>query len=440
LSAALPPGPSYPSVIQSVGFWKRPLAFMERCRARFGKRFTLRMFLAPPFVFLSDPDELKQLFTAPVDVLHPGEGAKVLEPVVGSHSVLLLDEGAHLEQRKLMLPAFHGERMEQLTGTMAEVTEREVGSWPGGEPIALHPRLQQLTLEVILRAVFGLEGERLDSLRERLGQMLAFGDRPSSLLPPPPEWLARRVPVFKSFLALQDDADRMLFELIEERQANGGGSADILGMLLEARHEDGSPMSPQELRDELLTLLVAGHETTASSLAWTFERLAREPAVVDRLVDEIDSGEDAYLTATIQESMRRRPVLPNAAPRLVMKPVEIGGWAYPPGVALVASSYLVQHDPEIYPEPYAFRPERFLDNQPGTYTWIPFGGGRRRCIGASFAMLEMKVVMQAVLAARELRAGGGGIELPQRRNITIKPQAGATVVLGERRPAAVAAA
>ena len=178
-------------------------------------------------------------------------------------------------------------------------------------------------------------------------------------------------------------------------------------MLLAARHEDGSPMSPAELRDELMTLLVAGHETTASELGWAFERLAREPAVLSRLVEEIAEGDgDAYLTATIQETLRRRPVLPNAAPRLVKKPVEIGGWTYPAGVCVVANAYLIQHDPDIYEEPYAFRPERFLDSAPGTYTWIPFGGGRRRCLGASFAMVEMKIVLRAVL--ERCRPGGGG--------------------------------
>src|SRR5436305_8745341 len=206
LRAALPPGPRYPAVIQMIGFWKRPLAFLEQCRARYGKRFTLRFPFAPPFVIISDPDEIKQAFTAPPDVLHPGEGARVLEPVVGSNSVILLDEDRHLEQRKLMLPAFHGEKMEKLTSTMLEVAEREIASWPSDGPIELHPRMQRLTLEVILRAVFGLEGERLEALRDVLADMLAFGDRPTSLLPPPPEWMARRMPVFRDFLRLQDEA------------------------------------------------------------------------------------------------------------------------------------------------------------------------------------------------------------------------------------------
>jgi len=422
--------------LQGVGFWTRPLAYLETCRARYGKRFTLKFPGAPAFVMLSDPEEVKQVFKAAPEVLHPGEGAKVLEPVVGSHSVILLDEGAHMEQRKLMLPAFHGERMGELAATMAEVTERHIASWPTDRPVETHPRMQALTLEVILRAVFGLEGARLDALSERLARLLTFGDRPSSLFYPP-QWIAERIQPFKSFFKLQRDTDELIFEQINERRAGGDGGADILAMLLEARHEqDGSPMTDQELRDELMTMLVAGHETSASSLAWTVERLAREPAVTARLVEEIDAGEgDEYLTATITESMRRRPVLPNAEPRLTKQEVEIGGWRYPRGVALVANAYLVHHDPEIYPDPYVFRPERFLNEKPGTYTWFPFGGGRRRCIGASFAMLEIKVVLKALLAARDLAPAGNAVELPQRRNITITPAGGATVSLPVREPA-----
>jgi len=443
-SRSLPPGPSLPAAMQMVGFWTRPLAFLERCRARYGRRFTIRLPFTPPFVMLTDPDEVKQVFTAPPDVLRPGQGARVLEPVVGSNSVILLDEGAHMEQRKLMLPAFHGERMERLTGLMEEVAREEVAALPKGEPVALHPRMQDLTLKVILRAVFGLDpGARFDALRTRLQEMLAFGDRPISLMPPRPESLlartAERVGPFAHFVRMQAEVDEILFTLIAERRAAGAERDDVLAMLLEARHEDGSPMSEQEIRDELLTLLVAGHETTASSLAWTFARLVHEPAVLERLVEEIDTGEDAYVTATTQETLRARPVLPNVAPRLVAKPVEIGGWSYQPGCCLVANGYLIHHDPEIYPDPYSFRPERFLDEPPGTYTWIPFGGGRRRCLGASFAMLEMKVVLRALLGARRVSAADGRVEVAQRRNITVRPVGGARVVLGDRSRVPVAA-
>ena len=438
MPSGLPPGPWYPAIVQGIGFWNRPLAFFERCRERYGKRFTIRLPLAPPFVILSDAADVKEVFTAPPDLLHPGEGARILEPVVGSNSVILLDEDAHMEQRKLMLPAFHGERMERLSDLVAEVAEREVRGWSRAEPVELQPLMQRLTLEIILRAVFGLDpGARLDAVRERLSAMLAFGDRPISMVPPDPEGLAarllERVGPFAKFVRLQEQTDELLFELIDERRREDGDRDDVLAMLLEARHEDGSPMSPQELRDELMTLLVAGHETTASTLAWAFDRLAGAPPALARLVEEVDDGSgDGYLTATIQETLRHRPVLPNAAPRLVKRPVEIGGWSYPRGVCLVPNTYLLHHDPEIYPDPYAFRPERFLDQPPGTYTWIPFGGGRRRCLGASFAMLEMKHVIPAVLRSHEVRPGGDRPELARRRNITIRPRQGARVSLRER--------
>jgi cytochrome P450 len=435
----LPPGPRLPSVLQTLGWWKRPIAFLEGCRARYGRRFTIRLLGQAPFVMLSDPDEIKELFTAPPDVLHPGEGARILEPVVGRNSVILLDEGDHLEQRRLMLPAFHGERMERLAGLVEEVAERETARWPLDEPVALHARLQQLTLEVILRAVFGLDpGSRLDALRDKLTDILDLGARPGSMLP----FMQRDLgPLndYARFVRLREEADELIFELIAERRGEEADRDDVLAMLLAARHEDGSEMSREELRDELMTLLVAGHETTASELAWAFERLVRHPRVLARLVAEVDRGdvdEDAYLTATIQETLRRRPVLPNAAPRLVKQPIEIGGRRYPEGACVVAQAYLLHHDPAIYEDPYDFRPERFLDEPPGTYTWIPFGGGRRRCLGASFAMLEMKVVLRAALARAELRPGLDGPELTRRRSITLSPRRGALAALHRREPVA----
>jgi cytochrome P450 len=429
----LPPGPRAPRTIQTIAWWTRPISFLERNRARFGKRFTIRLLGGPPFVMLSDPAQVKELYTAPPEVLHPGEGARILAPVVGDNSVILLDEKAHLEQRKLMLPAFHGEKMQALAGLMRDVAEREADRWPRETPIPLHPRLQALTLDVILRAVFGLDpGPRLDGLRERLTRILEMGSTPIGMLPFLQRSLGGRGP-WDLFVRVRAEADELIYGLIDERRRDGGDRADVLSMLLEARHEDGSPMSDQELRDELMTLLVAGHETTASELAWAFERLTRSPAVVARLTAEIDADAgDEYLTATIHETLRRRPVLPNNAPRLVKQPVTVGGWDYPPGVCLVANAYLVHHDPEIYPEPYAFRPERFLDEQPGTYTWIPFGGGRRRCLGASFALLEMKIVLRAILARCEVIPGTEGPEVSRRRAITVSPRLRATTVLRDR--------
>src|SRR5215207_1590274 len=426
MPAKLPPGPRLPRTLQTIAWWNRTVPFLERCRQRYGKRFTMRLLQTPPFVHHSDPDEIKEVFTAPPDVLHPGEGASILEPVVGANSVILLDEKPHISQRKLMLPAFHGERMKRLTNLMTEVSEREVDSWPTDRPMEAHPQFQALTLEIILRAVFGLEpGPRLDKLRTLLTQMATEAVKPFSALPfLQDDWNPR----WREFVDRRAEVDGMLFEQIEERRAEAADRADVLSMLLEAQHEDGSPMSHQELRDELMTLLVAGHETTASSLAWAFERLAREPHVVRRLQQEVDSGDgDDYLTATIQETLRARPVLPNSAPRLVKQPVEIGGVHYEPDppVCISPCTYLVHHDPAIYDAPYTFRPERFLDNPPGTYTWIPFGGGRRRCLGASFALMEMKIVLRAVMERRDVRDGGTGAERSRRRSITIAPRSGA---------------
>jgi cytochrome P450 len=426
----LPPGPRMPAFLQGLAWWHRPTPFLERCRKRYGKRFTIRLpGQAPPFVMISDPEEIKQVFTAPPDVLHPGEGAVILEPVVGTHSVILLDEASHMEQRKLLLPAFHGDRMQKLTGLMEELAQQEVARWPTRQPIELHPRFQALTLEIILRAVFGLSsGDRLDALRARLTQILEFGTSPVSVN----VRLQRSFGGFGPYARLtkiRQRANELIYAEIEERRRSGERREDILSMLLEARHEDGSEMSREEIRDELMTALVAGHETTASELAWAFDRLARERRVLSRLHEEIDGNEDdSYLTAMIQETLRRRPVLPQAQPRLVKKPIEVGGWKYEPGVILSAATWLVHHDPEIYPEPYAFRPERFFDEPPGTYTWIPFGGGRRRCLGASFAMLEMKVALRAALSRYTIEQQDGP-DLVRRRAITISPRSSARIVL-----------
>ena len=443
MTTQLPPGPRMPTALQTLAFWSRPNAFVERCAARYGRRFTLRIFGQPPFVVLWDPEEIKEVFQAPPDVLYPGEGARILEPLVGRHSVILLDEQPHLEQRKLMLPAFHGERMQRLTGLISELAEREVASWPRGEPISLHAKLQGLTLEIILRAVFGLErGSQLDEIRGLLTKILAFAENPLSMVTRPPRAFTLRGP-FARQDRLHARNNELIYELIDERrraQASGesDGGDDVLAMLLAAEHEDGSPMSRDELRDELMTALVAGHETTASELAWGFERLAREPAVCARIYEEIDDGDsdETYLTATVQEILRHRPVLPHAEPRLVKQPVEIGGVTYPPGVMLAAFAHLVHHDPTIYPEPHAFRPERFIEREggkaPGTYTWLPFGGGRRRCLGASFALLEMKLALRAVFERCELQSVGERSERAQRRNITVSPERGCEVVLRER--------
>ncbi|WP_354700922.1 Putative cytochrome P450 138 [Paraconexibacter sp. AEG42_29] len=445
--AVLPPGPAAPPLVQTARWVRDPVTFFERCRNRYGRRFTVRFLFGPPIVSLSDPAEVKAIFGAPPDVLEPGFGGKILEPVLGSRSVLVLDGDDHLRQRRLMLPAFHGERMATLTGVLEEVTERAVAEWPRDRPIELHPRLQALTLEVILRAVFGLEpGPRLDALRTVFTAYLEEASKPHNM----PTGLQRdlgRLSPWGRFLRVREQALGLVSaEIARRRTADQGDHGDVLAMLLGATEEDGTPMRDLDIRDELVTLLVAGHETTASQLAWTCERLVRTPDVLARAQAAVDAGDDAYLTATIQEALRCRPVLMFAQPRFVARPITVGDVAYPAGsCALTANVHLVHHDPDIYPDPYAFRPERFLEQAPGTFTWLPFGGGRRRCLGQAFAMLEMRVVLAALLRTTDLArdpAAAPGDEAHLRRHITVSPAEGARLVLQSRRttrPAAAAA-
>ena len=436
----LPPGPRMPRALQTAIWSRQAQWFLEQSRARFGPMFSIKIAYEGDWVVLADPELVKQVFTGDPKVFHAGEGNQILRPILGDNSVLVLDEKPHIGQRRLLLPPFHGERMQAYGEKMTEIAAREIESWPTGVPYKLRPRMQAITLEIIIETVFGVhDGERMEPLREALRDFLDLTTNPAVLLPVlmiGPDRI-NRIPAFRrrvervDALIAREIAERRVAEDLEERE-------DVLSLLLLARHEDGSPMSDAEIRDELLTLLVAGHETTATALSWAMERLTRHPEKLERLRAEVSDGEDAYLTATIQETLRTRPVLPNAAPRQVAKPIEVGGWAYPVGCCLVPNGYLIHHDPEIYPEPDCFRPERFLDEPPGTYTWIPFGGGRRRCLGASFAMLEMKIVLRAALRALELHPGEGA-EVARRRNITVRPSNGSRAVVSDRQPAAAAA-
>lgn len=431
----LPPGPSSPEFVQTLRWLRDPVSLFEDCRERYGQTFTLRLGVGSPIVCLTDPAHVKELFAAPPDVLHPGEGGRILEPVLGRHSVLLLDEDEHLEQRRLMLPAFHGERMTALTEVLTELTEASVGAWPRDETIALHPLLQRLTLEVILRAVFGIRrGPRLDEFLDVMTAYLERSARPYNMLPALQRDLGPRSP-WGAFQRTRAQALALVHrEIRERRAADEHDGDDVLAMLLGATHGDGTPMSEDEITDELMTLLVAGHETTASQLAWTFERLTRLPDVLARVVRAADEGDDAYLTATLQEALRQRPVLLFAQPRSVRKPFSLAGFDYAPNsCALTANVHLIHHDPSIYPQPHEFRPERFLDQAPGTFTWVPFGGGRRRCLGMSFAMLEMRIVLAEVLRQATVSVVGPGDGEPRlRRHITLSPKYGTRVTLRSR--------
>jgi cytochrome P450 len=417
-------------VMQSAIWSRRAQWMLEQCRARFGSMFTLRIAYEGTWVVLSDPEHVKQVFTGDPRVFHAGEGNQVLKPVLGDNSLLILDEKPHMSQRKLLLPPFHGERMQAYGEKMAEIAAREIESWPLGVPYKLRPRMQAVTLEIILETVFGVhEGERLEELRVALRDFLDLTTNPLTIAPFVLAGPGRvqRIPILGRRLRRVDEllhqeiAERHAADDLEERD-------DILSMLVAARHEDGSPMSEAEIRDELLTLLVAGHETTATSLSWALERLVRHPEKLARLREEALAGEDAYLTATIQETLRLRPVIVLVARRLT-EPVVIGGYELPAGVTVTPCIHLVHRDPEVYPEPERFLPERFLESPPGTYTWIPFGGGVRRCLGASFAQFEMSVVLRELVLRRGLRPSRPEPERPFRRAITETPRRDAEVVL-----------
>jgi cytochrome P450 len=426
----LPPGPPLPRLAQTAIWSRRARQMLYSCQDRYGDIFTLKIVGEGTWVMLADPEAVKQVFTGDPRVFHAGEGNQLLEPLLGPSSLLVLDEKPHMGQRKLLLPPFHGERMKAYGEVMAKIAEREIASWPTGTPYKLRPRMQALTLEIILRTVFGArEGEGLGELRDALRHYLGLLSDPRQLLPVIAIGTKRirRLPWFRRSM---ERVDELIFrEIAARRRAEDLEQRDdVLSLLIAARHEDGSPMSDGEMRDELLTLLTAGHETTATSLSWAVERLCRHPGKLDRLRAEVEDGGEEYMTAAIQETLRLRPVISIVIRRLT-EPVEIGGYELPAGVSVTPSIYLVHRNPQIYPEPERFLPERFLDDPPGTYTWIPFGGGVRRCLGGAFAQFEMAVVLRELVKRHQIRPANPEPEQIYRRAITETPRNDAEVVL-----------
>ena len=433
----LPPGPKAHRALQTARWIARPAGFMEDAARRYGDTFTLRIANEGTWVFVSHPDAVKQVFTGDPRLLHAGEANVVLMPVLGSHSVLLLDDDAHMAQRKLMLPSFHGERMRGYEQTMADVATREIERWPAGVPVRAWPTMQAITLEVIMRTVFGVrDSARVERLRVVVRASLAWAAEPRrmaklALLGP------RRVAERGTLRAALDPTDALIYEEIRARRdaPDLAERDDVLSLLLQARHDDGSGMTDKELRDELMTLLVAGHETSATALAWALEALTHHPAALERLRDEVDAGEDAYLDAVVKETLRLRPVIALVLRRLI-EPMEIGGRMLPADVNVAPCIYLMHRRPDVYEEPRAFRPERFLEKPPGTYTWIPFGGGVRRRLGASFAQFEMKVVLRELVSRLDIRAARAEPERRVRRAIVFAPHRGGEVVVTRRAAAA----
>jgi cytochrome P450 family 135 len=430
MSAALPPGPRMPSALQAIGWARRPFPFMRRCRERYGEIFRMRILHSGSWVFLCDPADVKRVFTAPPASMGVALANPLLLPVLGARSVMLLEEPDHMARRRLMLPPFHRERMDGDVEMMAEATRGEVARWPVGEPFELWPRMQAITLEVIMRTVFGPgDPERLEPVRtalSRLTEALNNPKRLSRLAALGPGWIAGSA----GFRRAMAPVEAALLAEVDRRRREEDGRRDIVSMLLDTRHEDGSPLSERELRDELLTLLTDG--PTSSSLAWVFERLLRHPEKLARLREEIDAGEStAYLDAVVQETLRLCPPVPVVARRL-LEPMELGGYELPAGTTVAPCVYLIHRDERFYPQPRSFVPERFLERPPGTYTWIPFGGGVRRCLAASYAELEMKRVVRTVLAAVELHPVGGGDERVTRSAISFSPDKRARVVAEPR--------
>ena len=429
IQPALPPGPRLPRAAQTLAWVTRPLPWLSRCRERYGDSFTVRIAQEGDWVMLTNPDDVQQVFKGDPRLLHAGEANAILGPLLGHNSVLLLDDDRHMSQRKLLLPPFHGERMRAYGDLMASVARQEIETWPRGEPFALWPRMQAVTLEVIIRAVFGVQGgERLDRMRRTLRETLERATDIKTFLA-----IAtlgpRRLEGMRFFQRELDEVNAVVFEEIRDRRAATDleDREDILSLLLTARHEDGSPMSDEELRDELMTLLVAGHETTATALAWAIERLVRHPEKLRRVADEAEAGEDEYTDAVAKETLRLRPVIPVVV-RLLQEPMEIGGNLLPAGARVTPNILLMHRREDIYPDPHQFRPERFLEQPAGTYTWIPFGGGVRRCLGASFALFEMKTVLQEVARSLALSPTSPESEHIRRRAITLTPSAGTEVV------------
>lgn len=435
--AVLPPGPRVPSAVQAIWWALRPLDMMDRCQQRYGETFTLRIRRGRPWVFVTSPADVKQVFTTSSELMRAGAGEAnpLLGPLLGARSVMLLDEPQHMSDRKRLLPSFHGQRMKDYGEMMTEVARGEIERWPLGEPFELWPRMQAISLEVVMRAVFeGIEDERRERLRGRLVSLTDWINSPRRLA-----LLAavgsRSITASARFREAMGQVESSVLEEVRRRRAapDMQEHEDIYTMLERAYSEDGAPMDEQKLRDELVTMLSDG--PTATSLAWVFERLLRHPDKLARLREEVLAGEsEEYLDAVVKETLRLCPAVPVVMRRLI-EPMQLGGRTIAPDTIVAPCVYLMHRRADIYPDPLSFRPERFLEDAAGTYTWIPFGGGVRRCVAASFAQLEMRRVMAVVLGELDLRAADSRSEGPARSSVSFAPDGGARVVATRRTPA-----
>jgi cytochrome P450 len=436
----MPPSLDIPRALQILHFSIRQIEFVFRARRELGEVFLFNGAIDDPII-TSHPDHVRSLFTAKPDEAPSLTGESPLRPIVGPNAVLTAVGPRHMRQRKLLLPPFHGEAVQRYTEMIAEAVEREIDRWPTGTPFALAPRMQAITLDVIMAGIFGVEGKPAPGtpehgLRQATRRLVGLSTRPEAQLF---ELLnLGRDEAIGPLRAFLSRLDSHIYAVIAARRAGAHEQrTDILSLLLEAETEEGERLTDKELRDELLTLVLAGHETTANSLAWAFERLLRNPAAYERLRDvaRSDGDPDGYVDATIHETMRSRPVIPIIGRRVAV-PWQLGEYRLPAGSPVLVSILLVHHRDDVYPDPFAFRPERFVGRKPGTYTWIPFGGGIRRCLGAALAMAEQRVVLRAIARRTDLAAADPAPERARHRNVTMIPARGAEVVMTGRRPSA----
>jgi cytochrome P450 len=425
----LPPGPRLPVPIQTLLWGTSPTGFLSRAQRRYGDIFTIRLPLGTRIVVLADPGAVREAMAVPADAFAASELAPILEPFLGTRSLVLLDGARHHRERKLLSRAFHGEGMQTYASLIEGAVERDLETWPTGRAFALHPHMQAITLEVMLQAVFGIaDPDELARFRARLRSFLLQGGSPFVLAPPTRRDLGRWSP-WGRFVRLRADVHRMVAEEIAARRSTPDLNArrDILSLLIRADDDDGRELDDSELRDELMTMLLAGHDTTATALSWAFDLLVHHPPVLGRLVSSLRAGEQTYLDAVIKEVLRLRPTVTDFA-RPLTRPITIAGHELPAGAILCASIVLLHRRADLYPEPLAFRPERFLGGPADLQTWIPFGGGIRRCLGAGFANLEMRAVLQTILARMTLGAATARPERPRRRAVTLTPRGGTRII------------
>jgi cytochrome P450 len=434
-STRLPPSAPIPSTLQTLAVWRDPHRYLTWCRKRYGSRFTIRTLGLPPLVFMSDQKDIMAIVRAPADVLHPGAGATVIAPLVGEGSFMLADEDAHLDGRRAILPGFQHSRVREHSAMVNDIVTREVALWPRNTPVAIHPYLRALTLRVILRTVFGQESARQRELHVRLLRMLtitaslALQERQLRPLPP---WRH----LWTGFLAERTAVQRLIDGLIRDEAHAPARDSGLLAMLLEGTATSKSTEPDRrQIRDDLMSVILAGHETTASELAWAFQLLAHHPDTAERLVNSLDNGEDRYLAATVQEVLRHRPVFLFTIPRVVNAPFEIEGRTFHPPVHLMGCIYLMQHDPAVYEDPERFLPERFLAAEPPPEVWMPWGGGRKRCPGHHLAVLEMQLVLRAVLSELQVLPVTNRIETARWRSVIVTPGRGSRIVLSRRNDA-----